>query len=193
MCVRDIRDTHLAQLKCGYGAGSYKTYFRPLRQTPLPYPLAQGETVVQSVSLLVSDDASRSSNAATIDAPSVSVNLGGVIPGAASLPKIGVGIPPAHAAAMAKAMRASAGNDTGASEGIFRVTFTSSSEAFVCDRRQFAYESTILVVHTRRTWCQERGRPDKAAAGVRGDQVIRRDGTSTIRDCARGEQSVNLT
>jgi hypothetical protein len=114
--------------------GSYKTYFRPLRQIPLPYPLAQGETVKQSVSLVISDQ-----NAPTTDtesanetAPSVSVRLGGSIPGAAALPRIGVGVPPAHAKAMATAMRASAGNTTGdlASLCIVRVSASWCSESF---------------------------------------------------------------
>ena len=100
--------------KCCHGAGSFKTYFRPLRQTPLPYPLAQGEKVTQSVSLVVKDkNVSITSPVVNETAQNVVVSFGGVIPGAAALPKIGVGVPPAHAAAMAKAMRASAGNDNG--------------------------------------------------------------------------------
>ena len=64
------------------------------------YPLTPGETVTQSVSLTISsglsDPAVEDGNVATTSA---AVTLGGVIPGAAPLPKIGVGVPPAHAAA----------------------------------------------------------------------------------------------
>ena len=72
-------------------------------------------------------------------APSVSVRLGGSIPGAAALPRIGVGVPPAHAKAMATAMRASAGNTTGdlASLCIVRVSASWCSESF------YASQATI--------------------------------------------------
>lgn len=96
------------------GAGSYKTYFRPLRQTPLPYPLTQGETITQSVSLIINDE--NVSETLPVDnetAQTVSVKFGGLIPGAAAFPRIGMGVPPTQAAAMAKAMRASAGNSEG--------------------------------------------------------------------------------
>ena len=69
--------------------GSYKTYFRKLSQTPLPYPLTPGEAVTQSVSMTVSSPTAHGNevpdeNAAT----TLSVALGGVIPGAAPLPKV---------------------------------------------------------------------------------------------------------
>eukprot|EP01046_Picozoa_sp_COSAG06_P020896 COSAG06_NODE_1549_length_9130_cov_6.206289_3_plen_206_part_00 len=103
--------------------GSYKTYFRPLRQTPLPYPLTPGETVTQSVALAIEDNSAGTSAAAAAEASSASadasaaaaaavrVSMGGVMPGAAPLPRIGVGVPPSHAVAMAKAMRASASSE----------------------------------------------------------------------------------
>ena len=98
--------------------GSYKTYFRPLRQTPLPYPLTPGETVTQSVALAIEDNsagnsaaAADASAAAAAAAAAVRVRMGGVMPGAAPLPRIGVGVPPSNAVAMAKAMRASASSE----------------------------------------------------------------------------------
>ena len=87
--------------------GSYKTYFRPLSQTPLPYPLSPGDTVRQAVGLTISnpspDGAAAAEDAPTATAPAVI--LGGLLPAAAPLPKIGVGVPPAHAEATAAAMR----------------------------------------------------------------------------------------
>jgi hypothetical protein len=100
--------------------GSYKTYFRPLRQTPLPYPLTPGETVTQSVALAIEDNSAGNSAAAAdasaaaaaaAAAAAVRVRMGGVMPGAAPLPRIGVGVPPSHAVAMANAMRASASSE----------------------------------------------------------------------------------
>ena len=84
--------------------GSYKTYFRPLRQTPLPYPLTPGEDVQQSVSISI-DGPPMPAAPAEAASGSVSVAVGGPLPSAAPFPKIGLGVPAEHAVATAAAMR----------------------------------------------------------------------------------------
>ena len=80
--------------------GSYKTYFRPLRLTPLPYPVEVGESVKQQVTLNILDCDDASGEREQSD-DEVVISVGGVALDPVSaepvkLPSIGIGVPTEH-------------------------------------------------------------------------------------------------